>query len=89
MSGEIVRGAVPYVDRVDYLTRVKTERYYKEKRKQSRADAGEFSFGVGPSAPYTRRGVKIVDKNFPEADMVCPYCEREFVETTTVRPLKE
>ena len=37
------------------------------------------------SVPYTRRGTKIIDENFPEASMVCPSCEQEFVEERIVR----
>ena len=77
---------MPYVDGVDRLERVKSHHYYERKRKQARKDAPAFATGVGPSTPHTRRGEKIIDENFPEADFVCPCCEQEYVETVTVTP---
>lgn len=76
---------MPYVDGVDYLERVKTAWYWKQKREQASKERPDFSFRSGPSAPQTRRGEKIIEENFPEADFVCPCCEAEYVEEVTIR----
>jgi len=79
---------MPYVDGIDRLERVKSSYYYERKRKKARKQASDFAFHTdAPSIPTTRRGEKIIDKNFPEADFVCPCCEKKYVETTTIKHL--
>jgi len=70
-----------YASGVTLLERVHTSHYYERKRKEFEG----IDFSSGPSAPYTRRGTKIIDENFPEASLVCPSCEEEFVEERIVR----
>lgn len=78
---------MPYVDGVDYLAEVKSAYYWKHKRQEAAKERPAFSFESGPHAPRTRRGEKIIEENFPDADLVCPCCEQEYVEevTRTVR----
>jgi len=67
---------------VDYLQEVKSHHYYRQKRSQNRtSDLGMTP--TQPTTPRTRRGVKIIDDNFPDADLVCPWCEKEYVEEIT------
>lgn len=75
---------MPYVDEVDYLEAVKSASYWKHKREEASKERPDFSFS-GPSVPTTRRGEKILSENFPDADYVCPCCEQEYVEETTIR----
>jgi hypothetical protein len=78
---------LPYV--VDHLQEVKTSFYYEQKRKENR-DPNDLSLSPpSPSTPRTRRGTKIVEENFPDADLVCPCCEAGYVEEVerTVYPL--
>lgn len=75
---------MPYVDGIDRLERVKSSYYYERKRKEARKEASDFSFGVGPSTPTTRRGRRIIEENFPDADFVCPCCEQEYKETIKI-----
>jgi hypothetical protein len=80
---------MPYVDAVDYLQEVKSATYYKQKRAKNRDPNDLSRTGTSPKTPRTRRGTKIIEGNFPEADLVCPCCERGFTENVerTVRPL--
>lgn len=74
------RSDMPYVDEVDFIERVHSQHYWDQQ-------TSDRAFSSGPSAPTTRRGVAIVDSNFPEADFVCPCCEKEYVEEVTIRPV--
>lgn len=76
---------MPYVDEVDYLEEVHSRHYYERKREQNRDPTDLSRFPTGPRAPQTRRGTKIIEKNFPDADYVCPCCEQEYVEEITIR----
>lgn len=80
---------MPYVDGVDYLERVKSHHYYERKREQNH-DQHDLSLSpTSPQTPQTRRGREIIDSNFPDADFVCPCCEAEYVEETTVLALDQ
>lgn len=74
-------GDLPFV--ADHVVEVHTRRYYK--KKQEEAKDGHFAVFTGPSIPKTRRGIAIVDENFPDADLVCPTCEQEYVREVAVR----
>lgn len=80
---------MPYVDEVAFLEEVHTEHYYERKREQNRDSQSLSRVPPGPSTPRTRRGVKIIDANFPDADLVCPHCEQGFVREVTVRKLNQ
>jgi len=82
---DVPRDDMPYVDGVDYLERVHTEYYYERKREENSNPQSVSRVPVGPKAPHTRRGTKIIDANFPDADFVCPCCEQEYVEEVTIR----
>jgi len=60
----------------DYLKQVHTRDWHKE-----RGDNGAFAT---PKIPRTRRGIEILYSNFPEADLVCPWCEQEYVKEVTI-----
>lgn len=80
----------PYLDggdALDYLQRVKPHTYYEQKREQARREAPPFATNCGPKTPRTRRGKKIIKENFPDADFVCPCCEKEFEEIVTIREI--
>lgn len=76
---------MPYIDSIDRLERVHTKSYWERERSKASSSNGLSRVPAGPATPRTRRGVKIIDDNFPEADFVCPCCEQTFVEETTVR----
>jgi hypothetical protein len=79
---------MPYVDEMIYLAEVHTRHYYERKREQNRDPQSISRVPPGPSTPRTRRGTKIIDANFPEADYVCPTCEQGYVEECTVRKVE-
>jgi hypothetical protein len=78
---------MPFV--ADYLEPVKSHHYWKRKRQKARKNGTSFTMGVSPSTPKTRRGVKIIEKNFPDADLVCPCCGQEYEKEvkTTIREI--
>lgn len=78
---------MPYVDGVDRLERVNSIHHWKHKRQEARKKSSDFAFSAGPRTPQTRRGIKIIEENFPDADFVCPCCEQEYVEEIAVRKL--
>lgn len=84
----VPREDMAYVDGVDYLERVHTKHYYKRKRQENN-DPNDLWSGQHPQAPTTRRGTKIIDANFPDADFVCPCCEQGYVEEVAIRPVEE
>lgn len=85
---DLPKDDMPYVDEVDYLVEVKSRFHYEHEREKNRDPNDLSRSGTHPQTPYTYRGEKIIDENFPDADLVCPMCEQGYEIERTVRKVE-
>jgi len=70
----------------DDIVEVESRRWYEQKQRKAREDQSlSRTKPSAPKIPVTYRGTEITDHTFPDADFVCPLCEKEFVKEITIR----
>lgn len=71
------------------LVEVKERYYYEQKHKREKDDDRSLFSSSGPSIPETDDGTEIIRENFPDSNLVCPACGKEWLAVVDVYPLSE